>query len=395
MGSLSHKFSQPDLSSPSSPVNGRSRQPSYFSTEGMISPMEERGDFDFHLDMNLDDMEGIVDPTMASGPPQPPPTASSVSTSNFSSLGLQDANRDPGSMATTISRDESSGGSAGSVGPGRQIIGDAERGQGQFQKVNPFSNSPTGSIDRGIITPSSPQNLSPKNMVHNHPNLMNQPRRPSQLRNMKIGSMDSEISATTRSSDGQIQPLAPAWAQTLDSSNGHQNGGETVFNDPFGNASRIGRAASISTKNSGSQYGTPQPGSEGGSQFDNNGNNRHLAPAIAAPLVQDAWAAPESWGVEGDDLPPDEADSSSSEAEEEGWAGDEALSDKEHGGTRKKGAPTFGHGSRGSARGRGRGSNARPGTSGARPSTVAKIQARPGTSGSVHVANVPVSLCPQ
>lgn len=368
----------------------------------MASPTEERAgmDFhDFHLDMNLDDMEGIVDPTLANAPPQVPTTqsvSSSQPSTTFSSLGLQGALSE--SIATTVSTGGSSSGSmsSGSLPPlGRQLVGEADRQGQQFSRSNPFSQSPGSSIDVRVGTPPSPQNLSPKG-VHPHIGLNTQPRRPSQLRNVKISSFDSEASSSD-APDSALQPLAPAWAAAGPAT-------QTVFNDPFGGSSVKPRTADGSSPaslqtGSGSTFPTPQAGSESTVPNQPGFASDGKAPAIAPPGAA-AWAAPESWGVEADEEEePEEPDGESpSEPEDEDWVRSDEISPSERGsadkgtGTASAKAPPFGYASMGRASGQSGTGRGRPKTGAGRPSTANKSESRrPGTSGSIHASTVPVS----
>ncbi|KAK8853425.1 hypothetical protein IAR55_004131 [Kwoniella newhampshirensis] len=417
------------------------RHGSQYVSEGAISPLHEISETPFHLDMNLDDMEGIVDPTKANVQPSGPvppvrsdtaaTTSSGPSESTSGSMFLQDALQETSSFATSVSQ----GGSTGSLGSGgtntsnqptgRAVISEAERQSGNpFVRSNPFqSGGSAGSLDVKSFTPPSPHTLSPKH----HLPPTTQPRRPSQLRNVKTGSTDSE------NSEGQdansLQPIAPAWAS---STTPRQT---TVFNDPFNPASTIkyqgpsrempspsraapprltktdsgeasdhrssaGTSSGLNDIVSGSVSG-PVPGVASGS------NSGSLAPPAA-------WAAPESWGVEGDDELPEESDTS--EEDDPNWVAedDDVSGMKPDNGARpsstqveaspsgqKRAAPPFGFkpaqnsvpkSARGSA-------GARPGTSGTkrgksssgRPSTSHRpgTGGRPGTSGSAHISTPP------
>lgn len=352
------------MSLPDFPPQDFQRAHTQFIPEGMISPTEELGEF--HLDMNLDDMEGIVDPTLANAPPQAAPTSISTSSSNtagtnVSSFGMGDPRSQ--SIATTLS----SGGSSGSNGPPavRQVISEADRPGYEFGKRNPFSDSPTSSVDGrlslSVNSPPSPQNMSPKHTLMAHPGF--QPRRPSQLRNVKLGSQDGPDGM-----DPTLQPLAPAWATSAQP-------GQTVFNDPFGSLSNRPRTADGISPSSGA-----------GSNAD------RLAALKAQDAAAAAWAAPESWGVEGDDEE-GEATSSSEEDEAE-WNGPDGVPDDEKRDSLptspRRAPPPFGHGSRGTGR-PATGGGKRPRTGQGRASTSSRPRDRPGTSGSAHAATVPVS----
>ena len=372
-GSNSSRASGTPTFSESSPTDtGSSRRPSLFS-DGMISPLSEVGEF--HLDMNLDDMSGIVDPTLANAPPQAPGYAGSNTSS-------QEA-RTRQSFATTSS---TGGDSAGSTDPRPVREGDASA----FSRPNPFANSPTSSIDGrlsfSMTSPPSPQNMSPKHTlaaVATHP-AMNQPRRPSQLRNVKLGSWDSDNPST----DGNLsQPLSPTW----------MTGPSTVFQDPFGGGAPKPPVDALSPN----AIDTRLPALRG-----SDGSELRPVPAIGGA----AWAAPESWGVEGDEEEGEaagEASSSSGEdlEDEEGWVapampGDESRKGSDQsrsaigsvGSRRSSGQlsgsmsqpPPFGHKSM----------RGKPGTANRRPRTAqrsdkSRARDRPGTSGSTHGSTVP------
>jgi adenylate cyclase len=404
MGSLSQKRSHPTMSELPSEAFSSSGERNQSYKEEMISPMLELGAHDFHLDMNLDDMEGIVDPTLANAPhtrmPTLPPGQSGATDSTNitnNSYGFDDALQQTSSYGTSVSVGGSSTGSAGSpLGVsnilGRSVVGEADR-QGPFSRQNPFANSPTSSIE-GNPAPPSPTALSPRHTY----TLSTQPRRPSQLRNVKMGSLDSEVSHDPPDS-APLQPLAPAWA-----SGGPP--GATLFNDPFHGATGRPRTAD------GTNYIRPSiagaldlHGIGQGTPIGEVRNGYAFAPAVATATA--AWAAPESWGVEADAEP--EETSSSSSDEGEAWTGDDFggdVGDEANApgsrydtspGPGSQKPPPFGfksalkrggkHGPPGGARsrapaasGKATGSN-RPGTGG-----------RPGTSGSIHASTGPVSL---
>ena len=402
-----------------------SRSDFNFIPEDAISPMEEIGEPEFTLDMNLDDMSGIVDPSRANGPPAPAPGPSgpgappilTTTPSDQTVVGVQTPPssiflHDPlsGSFSVSQSGSEGSSDSAQSsmLQSGRSILVPTERSAGDtFARSNPFQSvSPHGSIDGKARTPPSPHTLtlSPKHALP----LNTAPRRPSQLRNVKMGSIVSESS-----SDGPesafLQPLAPAWAQQASGS------GMTLFHDPFKNNMSIPNEIAEGISPSGSTHRSTFAASQvsmqtSGSSESSTPENKPAATAAAAVTgANAAWAAPESWGVEGDDEP-DDATSS----EEDDWAeGDnggaqstqpddsvgELMQPHSSGSSRSK-PPPFGFKSAGHSSSSG--ANPRPGTgrkgivkaSSGRPSTSQRPNTaggRPGTSGSAHVANVSVS----
>ncbi|OCF34239.1 adenylate cyclase [Kwoniella heveanensis BCC8398] len=362
------------------------RQGSNYVSEGAISPLQEVSETPFHLDMNLDDMEGIVDPTKANVQPTVPHRANTSSTAQTDatsgSMALQDALMHTSSFATTVSGGESSGSSGSNGQPsaitqGRTLIGEAERLSAPFVR-NPFSTgSSVGSLDGAKpATPPSPHTLSPKH--HLPPST--QPRRPSQLRNMKMGSVDSEDSE-----GGPWQPIAPSWAPSTPS-------GQTMFNDPFNN---LPPPAEIPSTNTNANAPATPAGQDGLT------SSGFLAPAAVAAA---AWAAPESWGVEGDEV----SDEDSTTSEEDNWVAEEAESVTDgsvksptsptspiNSPAASKKPPPFGFKSaqNGGAKSA-RSSSGRPGTGqtrkgksgGGRPSTAARpgTAGRPGTSGSMN-----------
>ena len=402
-----------------------------FIPESAISPMEEIGEPEFTLDMNLDDMSGIVDPTRANGPPAAgaPPghnpsmmsvvsttmseqSTTSATTAATSSSHLQEALNQAHSPAASQSGSDGSGDFASGLLPlpGRSTVKPPDRTSADsFTRSNPFNPpSPHGSIDGKSRTAPSSQTLtlSPKFALP----LNNQPRRPSHLRNMKLGSMTSDDS-NEGVDFGNLQPIAPIWAQGLTSS------GSTMFHDPFRSNALIpdeipeGVSPSHSIHQASSSQAFSQKSSTDAATSEAKAPTG-VAPAIAGPSAAGAmWAAPESWGVEGDELP-DEATSS----EEDDWAEGEGeeppsppladsvgeLMQPSTSSSSRHKPPPFGFKSAG--RTSSSGSIPRPGTAGGRksrvktssgrPSTAQRplTSGRPGTSGSAHINNTPVSL---
>jgi adenylate cyclase len=349
-------------------------------SDGMISPLHEIPEPEFTLDMNLDDMEGIVDHNLANAPsttaaPTRQGTLANVPESGSGSgsgWALQDA------LQGTAHRSEGSSGSASSSQPsGRDIL--RESVANPFTKQNPFAARSSNGSDDIKSLPASPHTYSPK---HSLPPA-SQPRRPSQLRNVKMGSIDSQASSSS-----QGRSLQPIW-----STDGSQ---PTLFNDPF-KPSMPTVATPPRERNDSTDAGpTPQPNTDSGL----------LAPAIVGSGP--AWAAPESWGVEGDEEDPNDASSSSSVEGEKEWTVGESPSSPGANIERRlslmlpsldsKSPPPFGFKSKPGYHG-----NDRPGSSSrgsraktrdGRPSTSARNPAsnRPGTSGSAQLAAVPV--CP-
>lgn len=382
----------------------------------MISPLQEIAEPEFHLDMNLDDMSGIIDPnvkTAQSAPsvPVPPPAPVSdsqpapQSTGSSSSIGtgdgggsappesswaLQDA------LQQTVQRSEGSSGSNASSQPSAPegFRDSVVAANNPFTKVNPFqSDSSNGSLDFKPQTPPSPHAhaYSPKH----HLPTPNQPRRPSQLRNVKMGSVDSSGSSGSRS-DNQ-GPLQPSWAIMSPSQ-------PTVFNDPFGPPKSTATIVETaegerSVTDPSQQTMTADPATA-------------TAPSVAALglALGATWAAPESWGVEGDEEYVNGDDESSSSGGEHGdWPAEDEPPSPDIMPERRpslilpisegKKPPPFGYKSKQLS---GRPGSARPGTSNksgrtktrdGRPSTAVRpgTSNRPGTSGSAHLASGPVS----
>lgn len=380
------------------PVHGAPFDQRYYPglSDGMISPLHEIPEPEFTLDMNLDDMEGIVDPNLANAPPTTMPTRHPT----LANTSLPDATSGWAvheALDEQKQRSEGSSGSTSSSQPSsRDVFQDsAYPAINPFTKQNPFAaRSSNGSDDVKSHSPTSPHTYSPK---HSLP-APSQPRRPSQLRNVKMGSIDSQDS-TSSSRGGSLQP---SWAANVTSNQ------LTMFNDPFKNTQPPTSAASRQAEEARSQQDpkTPQLGMT---------DSGLLAPAIVGPSAGPgpAWAAPESWGVEGDeeeDDPHDESSSSSVEAGEEEYDVAASPASLGAGPERRlslmlpsldgKKAPPFGFKSR---PGTGTATIGRPGTSSrgarartrdGRPSTSARTNTsnRPGTSGSAHLVSVPVRL---
>ncbi|KAK4684783.1 hypothetical protein P7C73_g5383, partial [Tremellales sp. Uapishka_1] len=396
---LSHASSYGSLGKKSSISQDRSASDSMprhrgnYEPEALISPLEESGEPEWKLDMDLDNMEGIVDPTLANATPEPPSTSGSTVSESLasSSMGFADALNQTSSLATTPSNDSTdSSGTNGSPAPGRTLIGEAQRDRQTFNRPNPFmTGSSAGSIELNKPgTPPSPHSLSPK---HSLPSYSTQPRRPSQLRNVKMGSTDSETSADNSS----LQPIAPTWAGLLAPSQ------STVFNtDPFGTT----KSATDSRPNSRSARTTPVQPADSKMGTPPGLDLKLTAPTIAGGA---AWAAPESWGVEGDEEEPEET---TSEEEDADWVEAEPSDNLSRSSslapvTNGKKPPPFGtrppssngpRTARGSgtrpptASGKAKGlkpSNARMSTS-TRPGTG---NGRPGTSGS-HASVLPLAI---
>ncbi|KIR42048.1 adenylate cyclase [Cryptococcus deuterogattii 99/473] len=305
-GSLSSLPSKSPSFTSSPEAFSRSFLPANYVHEGAVSPLQEINESPFHLDMNLDDMEGIIDPAKAGLPSTVAyrPSASSEITTDSSaseSMRLDEALNQTSSFGTSVSG--ASQGSDGTKMPGRIVLGEAERLSAPFNEMDPFqqhhreSASTTGS-DGKHFTPPSPHTLSPKH--HLPPTSANQPRRPSALRNVETGQVAE--SPQLPHSEGSIQPISPSWAL---------RSGMTVFNDPFSSSrqrqEQTPNTASLSSSTATYPSAVAGPGPS---------TSRFLATAAPA-TASAAWAAPESWGVEGDEAPAEETSSS----DEDDWAG--------------------------------------------------------------------------
>ena len=324
-------------------------------------------------------------------------TTTTSESATSGSMFLQDALQETSSFATTFTdRSSQSNGSSAEIqyGPARAVIGKAERANGDpFSRANPFQGS-VASIEKTILSPVSPHSSANKHPIAQAPNM---PRRPSHLRNVKTGSIDSE--ASSENQDSVLQPISPAWASTGPVQ-------PTLFNDPFGSPKRPrppmedgpspsrtpGRQGTITPGGGDSLSGKSREGSSAAAL-----EPAALEPAAPEPAAPEpaalepaalepaaAWAAPESWGVEGDEIPPEEGTSSE---EDENWAPDDEDSPEEKQPdskvNRRKPMPLKGRSPKTSVSTR-PGSRQKPGS--ARPSTASRSlgNARPGTSGSAH-----------
>ena len=365
-------------------------------------------------------MEGIVDPALANQPPtfstlrQPsagPRQSGGTGTtgSNTGSMFLQDALHHTSRVATSLSGSSVSDGPTIDIRRPTQAEGKSAADVTQksfaypFTRTNPFQSISTGSsIDGKSQTPPSPHTLGLSSKHVLSPST--QPRRPSQLRNVKMGSMDSETSGYAADSSS-LQPLAPAWDSHF--------GSGLMFNDPFGPSNgkiSNGDAKSTSLHPSTSISSTPQP--ETSTEDLESKGLKSLSPVVASSNGPSAaWAAPESWGVEADE-PQDEAPSSGDDDEEQAGMAESELGTppaKNDNGVLQpsplapsRTASPFGH--RSDRTPGSRGSIARPGTAGGpkarnktasgRPSTSARpstATGRPGTASSMHASILPVS----
>lgn len=392
---MSHATNTSNVPGEDGPASGGPFDQRFFPGlyDGMISPLHEIAEPEFTLDMNLDDMEGIVDPNLANAPPpavpvpsRHPTLANSSISDSTSGWGLQDA------LSDSKQRSEGSSGSASSSQPSSRDVfqESAYPAINPFTKQNPFAaRSSNGSDDVKSHSPTSPHTYSPK---HSLP-APSAPRRPSQLRNVKMGSIDSQGSESSSSRGNSLQP---SWASNLSSSQ------PTVFNDPFKSVqpSISTPARNLAEDRLRQESMTPQ------APTTTSTYGGLLAPMIVGPGP--AWAAPESWGVEGDeeeDDPHDESSSSSIEGAED-WTVADSPASPGTGLERReslmlppldgKKAPPFGFKSRAAGASGGRpGSSsrgARAKTRDGRPSTSARTATsnRPGTSGSAHLVSVPV-----
>ena len=251
-----------------------------------VSPLEEVEN-EFHLNTDLDDMEGIVDPRLANMPRPSMMSVGSQPPSGSSEMGLADALHHTSSFA-----DQGASPKAGD----KPL---------EFQRPNPFAARSSAGSDQ-ISSNLNQLDVSPKTStatpigsVPSMNALTNAPRRPSQLRNVKINSIDSQSSDSSGLGSG---PIAPSWAQ------GIVGPGSFMFKDPFSQRPAPG------------SQGSPVSPSRGVGSFEAGGPPAGMAPAIApyTPSAAAAWAAPESWGVEADEVP-EEDETSSSSGSDENW----------------------------------------------------------------------------
>jgi adenylate cyclase len=274
-------------------------------SQPLPTPVEEPTEPEMKLDLDLTDMEGIVDTSIAAVPP----SAGSTSTVTDGTLGSLLSEGPAGvatsSFATTVStgsNSESSGSMGSENPPKRSLVSHADGPQNPFTQANPFSPSAINasfSSDTSAgkpNTPPSPHTLIPRNNLPPS----TQPRRPSQLRNMGLPLQDN---------DSGLQPLTPTWGAT-------PSGASTVFNtDPFGTGiKRFNRPTGLvmtppvtgfhpqgmSTPPSQANSAV-SPGTSGVNQYFPNMPVDGSKSQSFAAAVNAAWAAPESWGVEGDE----------------------------------------------------------------------------------------------
>lgn len=359
-------------------------------------PQEIQG-HKFELDTDLDHMEGIID--LAKEKDNIPQSVyhGSIATSATSS-GSGSASMSTGAPDTRRSTNAStySVPSSSIGGPGGRALVDISDQPVSFTRPNPFSGSgdSASNLNVGLInTPPSPHTPLAKQSVTSL-GTKGQARRPSQLRNVKSGSAGSE-DALQGVSEGRNELLLHAEP-------------ETVFNtDPFGTgqtptlasasvmaapkllapaltpsmssaslASRKGLAMHIdlqSARLDPSRMMTEEGGMLSPGSITKGFN---FTPANETPpaMVQAAWAAPESWGVEGDEIPPPgPAESSDDEADGKGDVSLEAQEIQIEP-SQKQAPPPFGF------RSAERRATNRPGSKAARPLT--KGSNRPGTGGS-------------
>ncbi|WVN89993.1 uncharacterized protein L203_105224 [Cryptococcus depauperatus CBS 7841] len=274
---------------------------SEYVPQDAISPLQEIFETPFRLDMNLDDMEGIIDTSKTHHDQHAKASSTGGTESSSGSLAFQEALHQTSSFATSVSGEsvDSTRGIRIKKEGGRHLIGEAKRESMPFLRTNPFQSdspagSPTGSHVVKTFSPPSPHSTLPKQ--HLPPPVASAPRRPSTLRNVKAGPIDGQ--PDTPSSDASLQPISPTWTHTS----------QTVFYDPFHSSSidpQVPRSASLSP----STIAHPSGGDR-----ESNILNQPVASTAA-------WAAPESWGVETSEAPVEEVISS----EEDDWLLDEEL----------------------------------------------------------------------
>lgn len=257
------------------------------------APLEEDDEPELFLNTNLDDMEGIVDPTLAN---QSRPAVSQPSSNVGGEMGLADALHDTSSLA--------SGNGASAPLNGRAIVEQAG-GPSAFTRPNPFMSYSSGSGSGPDSGPPSPFTVSPKNSIPN--NINNAPRRPSQLRNVKCNSIDSEMSDLS----GSQQPVEPSWAQGMQPP-------PNMFKDPFGSVTPRGTIRADGAMISPSRSAVA-PGSQESTGSSHPHGYAPPIPPVNASSSAAAWAAPESWGVEADGVGPEDDDTTSSSDSEPDW----------------------------------------------------------------------------
>ena len=368
-----------------------SRNAGSFTSESAISPMQELMEPEFRLDMDLENMDGIVDTTIASqaAPAGPGQTSTRLASgSTLGSLNLEEPIQG-GSLSTSASGMSSQATASTSTGASKGSVSLND----PFARSNSLhTDSPRSSVSNQTRTPPSPSNGIPTK--HHTPSIV-LPNRPSQLRNVKISSFDSQASSGSSATPDNI----PTWAST-------RTPDASLFSDPFG-AGQVTRPLlekSVSPSRAEFPYlpGRLSLVDETGIGSPT-GSGAGSAPPVVGPAGGAAWAAPESWGVEADGTPED----TSSGDEDEWVAGDDTegpssppdepteLSSSPSAPARKP--PPFGYKSsttRPSSEGGRPGSQAsRPRTGTGRPGTATRplTAGRPGTAGSLHALNIPVS----
>lgn len=329
------------------------------------------------LDTDLHDMRGIVRPHQASLTPS---GSDSQSTGTSAGPGVADWRRD--TMISTASS------SSYVYLDGKPVPPTTSEKGIHFRKENPFSGSgdSVASSNQGAMsTPPSPFASFAKQSLTS--SARGNARRPSQLRNVKSGSVGTDGFEQT-----QLQPL-----DDVDS----REGTPTVFNeDPFGAFCPSSTMASFSVRKGLGMHmdfeGLPKadslrvdPRDDGMLSPGTGIREFNLTPLTENQQLQAAWTAPESWGVEGDQVPVPEDDPSSDEVEVED-APDSPEASVPTVPDRSPGAPhAFG------SKPAERRTKIKPGSSAKRPATGSgKVVVRPTTSGSTHAAvNVSDEVC--
>ncbi len=358
--------------------------------------MDMHPDHAFQLDTDLDHMEGIIDlstgPRQMSGPGAFFDPSASISSSGSGS-DRPSGNAHSSTATFSTSAGDTTDPKSDTSGAKRKVVQSADTSPHTFSHPDPFSE-PTGIVSNGsALPPASPH-------THRRPIDLSQPRRPSQLRN--VNGPDLLFSG-----EDPIDPSDSISKTTAQHERDRTITGPSVFNtDPFGTLT-----ANHPKISPGLQGGLPSnmlalPPTEGDPLLSPSTlepvNSPFLQGQAAAfpPMdsqeVQAAWTAPESWGVEGDDIPAEDASSDEADhLDDEGSVedaeptGQAAMAQPSMVSLNDKKPPPFGHGSvsKGAGRPGSKITNKRPSTGAnsqlrsIRPSTTG----RPGTAGS-HVS---------
>ena len=265
----------------------------------------------FALDLDLDHMEGIVNPSFASASQPPTPGGGPITGG-----GLGGEQNGPASTGSSSSVDSKSGGAwtdglsgtTHSSTSSSYIASSTRRPThadispvSPFNTRDPFALPPsTNTIGPNQRTPPSPH--STQTLKGTGPIFSSQPRRPSQLRNVnspadELGNpfdMNNVVASSSLCKTEFSNPFAGASASTNAARANHLWEVDPTTQPPFDPAALMG-----------------------------NLSPRSQPPPVTAPPIQPlggaafnaAWVAPESWGVEGDQ---DEEDEDSTDEDGDG-----------------------------------------------------------------------------